>query len=105
MFYNSPLRLQYARNSLGPGAGQKRHGAEPRHHRTQSHSLSLLCAGRLSLHLPNHKAAFDFVLEWRLDLPGCCFCSFSKCGSRMIVGRHHAGAMGSGCKSRAAAQL
>jgi hypothetical protein len=30
---------------------------------------------------------------------------FPKLGSRMIVGRLVAGAMGSGCKSRAAAQL
>src|SRR5467141_2248578 len=35
--------------------------------------------------------AFDFVTGCPVDLPGCCFCSFSKLGSRMIVGWRHAG--------------
>src|SRR5467141_1687160 len=35
--------------------------------------------------------AFDFVTGCPVDLPGCCFCSFSKLGSRMIVGQRHAG--------------
>src|ERR1700686_4011444 len=34
---------------------------------------------------------FDFVSQCPVDLPGCCFCSFSKLGSRMIVGWRHAG--------------
>ena len=31
--------------------------------------------------------AFDFVSTCPLNLRGCCFCSFSKLGLRMIVGR------------------
>jgi hypothetical protein len=34
---------------------------------------------------------FDFLSQCPVDLPGCCFCSFSKLGSRMIVGRRHVG--------------
>src|SRR3982074_3170397 len=34
---------------------------------------------------------FDFVSQCPVDLPDRCFCSFSKLGSRMIVGWQHAG--------------
>jgi hypothetical protein len=45
--------------------------------------------GRCETLIPPHNygVPFDFVSQCPVNLPGCCFCSFSKLGSRMIVGR------------------
>src|SRR5713101_4652494 len=43
------------------------------------------------LDVTRYGVPFDFVLQCPVDLLGCCFRSFSKLGSRMIVGRLHVG--------------
>ena len=61
-------------------------------------------ARRPSLH-DGYGVAFDFRSGWPVDLPDCCFLLFLKirfAHDRRLATRR---LMGSGCKSRAAAQL